>query len=183
MTSPHRQSVRLPDYDYSQPGAYFITVVTHGRRCLFGEVLEGEVRLSAVGELAAECWRDIPVHFPRVELGTYVIMPNHIHGILILGDRQVSDSPRRGTIYRAPTQERFQKPVTGSVPTIVRTYKAAVTRLVGSKIGRSSLWHRNYYEHVIRDDDEHQLIHEYIETNPLTWSSDQENPLLIKESP
>ena len=126
----HRRSIRLKEYDYAQPGGYFITIVTYQRGLLFGDIVNEEMRLNDYGKTADECWRSIPNHFPNVELGVYVIMPNHLHGILIINDRENTDtfpSERRGTIYRAPT-EQFQKPVRGSIPTIVRTYKAAVTR-------------------------------------------------------
>ena len=120
----HRKSIRLPGYDYSQAGGYYVTIVTHQRNCLFGEVVNGEMVLNDFGKIADECWRAIPDHFPVVELGAYVVMPNHVHGIIVITNG-------RGTIYRAPTQEQFQKPVAGSIPTIIRTFKAAVTRRIG----------------------------------------------------
>jgi putative transposase len=97
----HRRSIRLPDYDYSQPGGYFITIVTYQRALLFGQIVDAEMQLNDFGGIADECWRAIPDHFPNVELGAYIVMPNHVHGIIIIrGD--ASTSPRRGTIYRAP---------------------------------------------------------------------------------
>jgi REP-associated tyrosine transposase len=103
----HRRSIRIPGYDYSRAGAYFITMVTHERACLFGEVVEGEVRLSDFGLVADECWRLTPEHFPAVELGAYVVMPNHVHGIIILHEHQMgtpdTTSLGRGTPWRAPT--------------------------------------------------------------------------------
>ncbi len=188
----HRRSVRLADYDYSQPGAYFVTMVTQGRACLFGDVVNGEMQLSDMGRIAGECWRAVPEHFPNVELGTFVVMPNHVHGIIVLHDRADAEaSARRGTIYRAPTAtddaptaiddapaERFQKPVPGSIPTIVRTYKAAVAReIVQQHGGVPIIWQRNYYEHIIRDDEEHNRIHFYIESNVDNWTLDNENPV------
>lgn len=169
----HRRSIRLPGYDYSQAGAYFITLVTHERACLFGEIVDGEVRLSDFGLVADECWRLIPEHFPAVELGAYVVMPNHVHGIIILHDRN-----RRGTPWRAPTHiEKFGKPVSGSLATIVRQYKSSVTRIISQRYGGvSNIWQRNYYEHIIRSDDEHARIHLYIESNPAKWKDDDQNP-------
>ncbi|HEY3312359.1 MAG TPA: hypothetical protein VGK00_12030 [Anaerolineales bacterium] len=79
-----RRTIRLPGYDYSQPGAYFITLVTRSRECLFGEIRDGEMQLSPLGQIAGENWRAIPAHFPNVELGAYNVMPNHLHGILII---------------------------------------------------------------------------------------------------
>ena len=116
----YRRSIRLPEYDYSQSGTYYVTIVTHYRDLLFGEIVNKEMILNELGKIADECWRAIPEHFTFVELDAYVIMPNHVHGIIVIRD----DS--RGTIYRAPTMEKFGKPIEGSLPTIVRTYKAAV---------------------------------------------------------
>jgi REP element-mobilizing transposase RayT len=169
----HRHSIRLPNYDYTQPGEYFITIVTYKRDLLFGEIVNEEMRLNDFGKIADECWREIPNHFPNVELGAYVVMPNHMHGIIIIHDA-------RGTIYRAPSQEQFQKPVAGSIPTIVRTYKAAVTRRIGCEHNITGIWQRNYYEHVIRNEIDFQNKTDYIEANPLLWEQDNENPIYVK---
>lgn len=140
----HRRSIRLKEYDYSQPGGYFVTIVTYQRDCLFGEIIGSEMQLNDFGCIVDECWRAIPDHFPNVELGAYVVMPNHVHGIIVIHDRADADaSARRGTIYRAPTEE-FGKPVVGSIPTIIRTYKAAVTRRIGRECNATGIWQRNY---------------------------------------
>lgn len=171
----HRRSIRLKGYDYSQPGAYFVTMVTQGRECLFGEIINGEMQLNVCGHSAETCWRAIPEHFPNVELGAYVIMPNHVHGIILIRDK--NEEPGTGTIYRAPTEEQFGKPVSGSLPTILRTFKAAVTRDLGRKFDVHNIWQRNYYEHVIRNEREWDRIHLYIEANPSRWAEDNENRL------
>jgi REP element-mobilizing transposase RayT len=131
--------------------------------------------LNEAGKIAEECWRAVPEHFPNAELGVYIVMPNHLHGIIILREHG------RGTIYRAPTatSEQFQKPVEGSIPTIVRTYKAAVTRRVGRELDGGVVWQRNYYEHIIRNDEDANRIHRYIESNPSMWSEDDENPARV----
>ena len=110
----HRRSIRIKGYDYSQPGAYFVTICTRDRECLLGSVL----RLNEFGEIARRCWEEIPGHFPSVELDAFVVMPNHIHAIMVV--------PGRGTACRAPTTEQFGRPIAGSIPTIVRAYKSAV---------------------------------------------------------
>ena len=174
----HRRSILLKGYDYSQEGAYYVTIVTYQRDCIFGDVIqppfpaEAYVNLSNLGKIADECWCSIPEHFPFVELGAYVIMPNHVHGIIIITDN------RRGTIYRAPTGniEQFGKPVEGSLPAIVRTYKAAVTRLVGRKHNTTGIRQRNYYEHIIRDEKDLQNKTDYINANPSLWDEDDDNP-------
>jgi REP element-mobilizing transposase RayT len=162
----------LKDYDYTQEGGYFITLVTRNRDKLFGEVVNGKMVLNDYGKIVDECWKSIPDHFPNVELGVHAIMPNHVHGIVLINE----NPPSRGTMYRAPTPtEKFGKPVPGSIPTIIRTFKAAVTRDLGRKFDLSNIWQRNYYERIIRDADEANRIHLYIEANPANWADDKEN--------
>ena len=92
----HRRSIRLKGYDYSSEGAYYVTIVAHGRECLFGEIIDGEMHLSKYGEIIQKWWDEIPVHFPNVELGAFVIMPNHVHGIIFIIDNRRGEviSPR-----------------------------------------------------------------------------------------
>ena len=173
----HRRSIRLKKYDYTQPGAYFVTIVAYQRVCLFGELVNEEIQLNESGRILEGCWCAIPDHFTNVELGAYVVMPNHIHGIIVINDRaDAAASARRGTIYRAPT-EQFGKPVNGSIPTIIRTFKSAVTRRIGRELNATGIWQRNYYEHVIRYHEDWDRIHRYIESNPPMWAEDNENPL------
>jgi putative transposase len=172
----HRRSIRIKEFDYAQPGGYFVTIVTYQRDCIFGNIVNEEIQLNAFGKIADECWRAIPDHFRNVELGAYIVMPNHVHGIIVINDRADADaSARRGTIYRAPT-EQFGKPIIGSIPTIIRTFKAAVTRRIGRELNATGVWQRNYYEHVIRNHEDWDRIHRYIETNPSIWTEDEENP-------
>ena len=165
----HRRSIRLNEYDYSQAGAYFVTMVTWRRDCLFGEVINGMMVLNDFGRVADECWRAIPEHFPCVELGAHQVMPNHVHGVIAIIEG-------RGAIYRAPTVEQFGKPTVGSLPTIIRTYKAAVTRQIGRQLNATGIWQRNYYEHILRNEHEMDQIWRYIEGNPTLWQDDDENP-------
>jgi len=167
----HRHSIRLKEYDYSQPGAYFVMMATFQRDGLFGQVANDEMQLNEFGTIAEDCWCVIPEHFSNVGLGAYVVMPNHVHGIIVIYD------DCRGTIYRAPTIEQFGKPIAGSLPTIIRTYKAAVTREIRYKSNVTIIWQRNYYEHVIRNEKEWDRIHRYIESNPMNWEIDEENLL------
>ena len=179
----HRKSIRLQGYDYTSAGAYFITIVTYQRECLFGEIQNGEMTLSAMGQIADENWRAIPEHFPQVVLGAFVLMPNHVHGVIIINER--SDAPaseRRGTPWRAPinNNEKFGEPVSGSLATIIRQYKSSVTRRIQKELNGANIWQRNYYEHIIRSDEEHNRIHLYIESNIDNWSTDDENPMKPK---
>jgi putative transposase len=168
---PRRRSIRVQGYDYAGVGGYFVTVVAFQRKCIFGEIVKGEMRLNAIGKIVEECWDEIPLHFPNAEIDAFVIMPNHIHGIIMLFDD-------RGTIYRAPTRsfEEFGKPTVGSLPTIMRTFKAAVTRNARRELNGTHIWQRNYFEHIIRDQTDYQRIAGYIAVNPMKWDTDEENP-------
>ena len=134
--------------------------------------------LSDLGKIADECWRAIPDHFPLVELGAYVVMPNHVHGIIVITNGRGTTPALRAcaSVYRAPTQEQFQKPVAGSIPTIIRTFKAAVTRRIGREHNATGIWQRNYYEHIIRNDKDLQNKTDYIQANPMLWDEDENNP-------
>lgn len=178
----HRRSIRFKGYDYTQPGAYFITLCTKARQCLFGDVVKGEMRLNSLGYIAFICWQEIPNHFPRVELDVFVIMPNHLHGILIINETHVGTQQCFvPTIEenKIPKIEEFGKPVPGSIPTVIRSYKSVVTKrinLICSTKGRSLIWQRNYYEQINRDEQSLQNIRQYITENPYRWSDDLENP-------
>ena len=186
----HRRSIRLKGYDYTQPGAYFITIVTQNRASILGEVVDGETRLNEHGEIVREEWLQTAILRPRVILDQFIVMPNHIHGIIML-----TDDHGRGTLQRAPTQraptqrapnmERFGKPTSDSIPTIVRLFKSATTKRINEMRGLpgSPVWQRNYYKHIIRNvgagSEPAPTLHrirEYILTNPLRWAVDRENP-------
>ena len=176
----HRRSIRIPGADYSRPGAYFITICAAYRRNIFGTVEEGKVILSPLGEIVRSCWVQIPEHFPNATINEYVIMPNHLHGIIALGV---------GARYIVPsdpgeqTSEQFQKPTRGTIPTIVRTFKAAVTRNARNdlKIGDELIWQSNYFERALRDGREVSLAIRYIAENPARWRWDEENAEREKE--
>ncbi|MBI2907752.1 MAG: transposase [Chloroflexi bacterium] len=166
----HRRSIRLKDYDYAQGGAYYVTICTFNREPIFGEIVDYEMRLNDYGRVVEEEWLVAPNKRNDVELDAYVVMPNHFHGILLID--------RRGTVHRAPTSERFGKPTSDSLPTIVRYFKSAVTRRIRVLRGDPAavVWQRKYYEHVIRDETELNEKREYIVGNPLKWDLDSENP-------
>ncbi|MCP9448369.1 MAG: hypothetical protein NNA22_12480 [Nitrospira sp.] len=172
---PNRRSIRLKGYDYSQAGAYFITIVTQDRACLFGDGVGGEIRLNGLGEIVRQEWLRTGHIRPNVELDAFVVMPNHVHGIIVLhGDG-------RGTLQRAPTTvERFGKPTSNTIPTIVRLFKSATTKRINERRGTpgAPIWQRNYYEHIIRDDESLNRIRQYIAENPLRWHLDRENPYI-----
>jgi putative transposase len=173
----HRHSIRLPGYDYTQAGAYFVTIVTHQRACLFGEIVDGAMRLNSAGKIAAQEWQRLPQHFPNLQIGAYIIMPNHIHGILILST--ATTSPTNTSI--APTDNRVASPngpAPGSLGAILGQFKSRLTRRLRAQPGlpRTPVWQRNYYEHILRNDSDRQHIQQYIDLNPSRWASDEENP-------
>jgi len=170
----NRRSIRLQGYDYSRIGAYFVTVCTYHRLCLFGEIIDGRMALNDAGRIVEQCLNEISRHFPHVELDEFIVMPNHVHGIVVIANR-------RGTACRAPTTEQFGRPVTGSMPTIIRSFKSAATKRIDElrNTPGAAIWQRNYYEHVIRNDDELNRIREYIANNPAQWAIDRENPAIV----
>jgi len=172
----HRRSIRLKGYDYSQPGAYFITICTQDRACLFGEVVDGEMRLNDAGQMVQDVWDELPAFYPSVQTDAFIVMPNHIHGIIILvgADPCVCPDEIGQPQMIAPRL---------SLPDVVHRFKTMTTKryIDGvKKFGwtpfRRRLWQRNYYEHIIRNDHALQRIREYIWTNPLRWHLDRENP-------
>jgi putative transposase len=150
-----RRSLRLQGYDYSQAGAYFVTICTRNRIALFGEVTNNDVRLNRTGMIVKETWDALPAHYPNIALDSFVVMPNRIHGIILLGDES---GPQRG------------------IPEIVRGFKTYSARRVNeSRDKRDALWQRGYYEHVIRNEKSLDRIRGYITSNPARWADDPDN--------
>jgi putative transposase len=171
-----RQSIRVKEYDYTQAGAYFVTIVTHQRDCLLGDIQNGTMVLNAFGQIADECWRSIPEHFPSVELGASVIMPNHVHGIIIISGVGATHVESVGARHASPLQNPPRGAPPRSLGAIVGSFKSAVTKRIGREHNVTGIWQRNYYEHIIRDDKDLQRITDYIEANPSRWDEDDENP-------
>ena len=188
-TKHHRHSIRLKGYDYTQPGAYFVTILTHQRNEIFGAITGGEMHLNKYGQIAFQQWEALSHRFRHIRLDEYVVMPNHFHGILVITDQSkgaaeyysqhVEPASRCAltSTHNASSPLRPHSPqvVVGSLGAIVRAYKSAVTYRIHNMPGTNGLpvWHRNYYEHIIRDDTELHSIRAYIQTNPLSWREDQ----------
>ena len=149
MTGPRRKSLRLPGFDYSDPGAYFVTVCTADRRCLFGDVVNDEMRLNRPGRILDGCWRATPRHFSGTVLDASAVMPNHLQAILWF-ERAGHGPP---------------------LHTIIGLFKGAVTRRAGRPV-----WQRSFHDRLIRNDRELDAYREYIEANPVNWALDRESP-------
>ncbi|MGB7538242.1 MAG: transposase [Anaerolineales bacterium] len=175
--SHYRRSIRLPGYDYTAPGAYFITIATHNRQTIFGEIIDGVIQLNTCGEIARDEWVKTAAIRREIALDEFAIMPNHMHGIIVIdGVRRdtASPCPYGDQPIRIPTIEHFSKPVIGSIPTIIRAYKSAVTYHINRirPTPGDPVWQSNYYEHIIRDEDDLSRIREYIMNNPLRREMD-----------
>jgi len=183
-----RHSIRLPEYDYSKIGGYFITLCIREKECLLGEIVDGNMVLNDIGKIVDKYWNEIPEHFPHVELDEYIVMPNHVHGIVMIttdvrGDKRINVGARHAVPLQSRvhtiTSEQFGKPVTGSIPTIVRSFKSAVTKRINElrRMAGIPIWQRNLYEHVIRGEWDLNRIRKYIINNPANWDTDTENTM------
>jgi REP element-mobilizing transposase RayT len=183
----HRRSIRLRGYDYTQVGAYFVTMVTQGRACLFGDVVNGEMVLNDLGKIVQKWWDDLPIHFSNVETGVFVVMPNHVHGVIIIvhDGRGAVSAPGlmhdSATNYDGSSQTGREDPAPTGKPTlgqVVAYFKYQSTKeingLDGSRV-LTNIWQRNYYERIIRNVREMEAIWGYIEGNPANWEQDKEN--------
>jgi REP element-mobilizing transposase RayT len=164
----HR-SIRLQGYDYAQEGMYFFTVCTYKRQLLFGDVGNGEVKLNDFGHVVCDEWRKSTDIRREIALDAFVVMPNHVHGIVMVTDRDV------GATGRSPF---LPGPPKHSLGSFIAGLKAAVTKRINEVRGtpKAPVWQRNYYEHVIRNEESLQRIREYILNNPAQWDLDPENP-------
>jgi putative transposase len=178
----HRRSLRLKGYDYSQSGAYFVTVCTENREPLLGTIVDGEMRPSPVGEVSGRLWGEIPHHFSDVQLDEFVIMPNHLHGVIILWsdkeDQNLDFPTRRDVQLNVPTKGYFSEisPKKNTLSVIIRTYKAAVTTWCRQNGFTGFQWQAGFYDHIIRNEKSLNRIRAYIATNPQRWELDRENP-------
>lgn len=198
------ESTRLLGWDYAAAGYYFVTICTKNRELFFGEVVEGEMRLSEMGEIASGYWLEIPEHFPYAGLDKFVVMPNHVHGIVVIhemdqnvgvetqrdgtphnGTSHVVETPHVASLRRGrgrggqnspPKERKFGPLKPGSLSKIIQAYKAAVTRqLRPDGIGDFG-WQARFHDHIIRDEESLHRIRQYIQDNPLKWEMDENNP-------
>jgi putative transposase len=162
----HRKSIRLRGYDYSQAGSYFITICTHERLPLFGEIVDEKMIQNEKGMMAEKCWHAIPDHFPWVILDAFIVMPNHVHGIITVGTNDV------GANNHLPLPSKPKHGTSQTIGSIIRGFKIGVTKWFRFNTNVHVVWQRNYYEHIIRNDEAYLKIAEYIQTNPQRWEDD-----------
>jgi REP element-mobilizing transposase RayT len=175
--------MRLPKYDCRAPGAYFVTLVTQDRLNLFGEVIDHEMRSNAAGRMVRDVWDSLPGRFPGTESSSCIVMPNHVHGILIIHENVGATfmaARKRAGMNPAPTVRQNGGPTLGR---IIGAFNSPTTREYtrGTRSGtwpasETRLWQRNYYEHILRNDEDWQRMHLYIESNPANWDADDGNP-------
>ena len=158
------QSLRLQNWDYAWNGAYFVTICSKGKQHYFGEIIDGEMHMSNMGVLADVFWHEIKNHTQNVELGEFIVMPNHIHGILLLHGNQCNDKPYR--------QERFQNQGKNTVSAIIGSYKSAITKHA-NRLNIPFNWQSRFYDHIIRDENKLITISEYISNNPMNCEMDK----------
>lgn len=186
----HRRSIRRKNYDYSQPGDYFVTICVQNRECLFGMVENQKMILSDIGIAAETCWQNIPEHYPNVRLDEYVIMPNHVHGIIKIVDNINGGSdvvgvqnvgvqniePLRNIEPPQPKQNKYQHIIPGSLGSIIRGFKIGVTKWCNRNGYSNFQWQRNFHDHIIRNESELYRIRMYIRNNQKNWDIDNQNP-------
>lgn len=200
----HRRSIRLQGYDYSQEGLYFITICCQNRAYLFGKIVDGKMILNDAGLQAETCWQDIPNHFPNAILHEYIIMPNHIHGIIeFVGANKNSpnnnspnnNSPNQtfsdngndvenndkakdlelvnGTKNFSPLPNATWRSPSKTIGSVIRGFKIGVTKWMRNNTTVANVWQRNYYDHIIRNEQDYERISEYIKNNPILWKEDR----------
>ena len=170
-----RRSLRLKEYDYSREGAYFITICTYNRECVLGNVADEEMILNQFGNIVLECWNSLTGCYTNIELDKFAVMPNHVHGIIKIIDNV-------GAIHELPLQtantDQKTKRRRMLIPKVVGYFKMNSAKQINTIRNTAGIpvWQRNYYEHIIRNENKLNKIREYIQNNPLKWHLDRDNP-------
>ena len=186
----YRRFLRLKNHDYRQAGAYYVTICTQSREFLLGEVVDGVMQLNAFGKIVEREWLNTAAIRPSVELDAFVVMPNHIHVIIMLTDQEGATHRQEGATHRVAATTtgeatarvarttRAHGPASGSLGAIIGQFKSVVTKEINQLRTRpgAPVWQPNYYEHVIRNEQDLECIRAYIANNPGRWAEDSENP-------
>jgi putative transposase len=172
-----RRSIRNKGFDYKHPGFYFVTICSFERCCIFGCVQQNKIVLSEMGSLVHKFWREIPTLNTHVQLDEFVIMPNHLHGILHFSDEHLALSPTEGVAVPRPyirwQRQQINSTKAGSLQTIIRSFKAACTKAARHQFLTDRVWQRGYFEHIIRREATLLKIRQYIRDNPTKWQLDE----------
>jgi putative transposase len=182
----HRRSIRLRGYDYSKGGVYVVTILTANREHLFGEIVDAEMQYSDYGMIAAREWEKSAVIRAEIDLDAWIIMPNHVHGIVVLTEDEQSIRVREQVYEMEPAAIEDAQGRRGtmnkSLSSFVQGYKAAVTTRINTlrQVRGEPVWQRNYYERIVRDADEYNRFRKYIINNPAYWERDKENRNRVK---
>lgn len=166
----HRRSIRLKDYDYAEAGGYFLTICSFKRKCIFGKVINGERYLNKIGRVVKEEWMRTIYLRKEIILDEFIIMPNHVHGIVMITESDV------GATGRSPLQTKGPKP--RSIGSFIAGFKSSATKRINKMLGTPGIpvWQRNFYEHIIRNEYDLNEIRQYILDNPRRWELDEDNP-------
>ncbi|MBD2432276.1 transposase [Fischerella muscicola CCMEE 5323] len=171
----YRRLLRLSGYNYSQAGAYFLTICTYQRNFMLGDIVNNDVNLNELGNIVLDFWNSLPSKYSNIELDEFVIMPNHLHGIVVITDTNVvNQKVNVGTIHELSLRERRNM----LLPKVVGYFKMNSAKAINQKLSSlgTSVWQRNYYEHIIRNEAELDRIRQYIVNNPVKWTLDYDNP-------
>lgn len=169
-----RKSIRLKGHDYSQEGLYFITICCKNRECFFGKIENDKMLLNEIGRIAFVYWASIPEHYSQSKLHEFIVMPNHIHGIIeLVGPRQGDVGPRHGVALQQPgNTNQFGKPIPGSISVIINQYKSSVQRWCNQNEFSFFKWQSKFHDHIIRNEHAYKNISRYISNNPANWKDD-----------
>ena len=175
MNNPIRKPSRLQNYEYSQTGYYLVTTCTQDRVNYFGEIEKTQMRLNDLGQIAMDCWHAIPEHFHNTALDKFIVMPNHIHGIIVIKDNDFLRNNADGVGNNDRCSSRSARNME-LLPKIISQYKSSVTRAVRKRKNSHAFgWQKSFYDHIIRNDEDLYRIRTYIQNNPLNWVLDQDN--------
>jgi putative transposase len=173
--NPERRNIRLRKWDYSSEGVYFITICCYNMEIFLGSIDKHRVQLSDIGKTASKFWLEIPLHFPHARIDEFVIMPNHIHGIIIL-DYSLLSPEKRVTLHSTgkPNKNinRFSKPLQNSISVIINQYKSSVKRWCNQNGLKEFKWQPRFYDQILRTEKSIDAVREYIHLNPLNWTND-----------
>jgi REP element-mobilizing transposase RayT len=168
-----RKHIRLRDFDYASDGWYFVTICTQNREFYFGEIKDRQMVFTGIGEIARQLWTEISAHFPMAELGEFVVMPNHVHGIIRIHRTDVAcNIPTNDT----PTKNQYMasiSPKPGTLSAMIRSYKSAVTKRCHDHQISNFGWQSRFHDHIIRNQDEFDRIERYIMENTANWENDK----------